>query len=370
MAMSRLNLKKLGVAMHSYLDVYSRFPAPAITDKNGKALLSWRVELLPFLGENDLYKQFHRDEPWNSPHNKQLLSKMPAVFAPPGVKTRQPYTTFYQVFVSSDAPQVAGGGAPTMGAGGAGSGGGSPASGSGAMQQQMNMMRMMMGGTRNKEGSAMGGAGGVGMMGGVAGSAAMGFAGPVAAFVKGQSLGIPHFIDGTSYIILIIEAGNPVPWTKPEDLHYAEDEPLPELGGLFADVIHAVFADGAVHTLTRKYDEKQLRYAITANDGMNYDLAKIEGRARRRGSGAEEDTAMANWKLKNAELRREVERARERIRLLREEREIEQELSGEDPRLIQLREEHAQLQSELKKLRVQIDALNAEMRRPAKNKSR
>jgi hypothetical protein len=188
--------------------------------------------------------------------------------------------------------------------------------------------------------------------------------------VKGQTATFAHFIDGTSNTILIIEAGNPVPWTKPEDLHYAEDEPLPELGGLFADVINAVFADGAVHTLTHKYDEKQLRYAITANDGMNYDLAKLEGHVRRKGAGAGDAAALKDWEHKNADLRREIDRARERIRLLREEREIEQEMSGEDPRLIQLREEHARLQAELKKLREQIDALNTETRRPAKTKSR
>ena len=52
----------------------------------GKALLSWRVALLPFLEENELYKQFHLDEAWDSDHNKKLLAKMPRVFAPPGFR--------------------------------------------------------------------------------------------------------------------------------------------------------------------------------------------------------------------------------------------------------------------------------------------
>jgi RNA polymerase sigma factor (sigma-70 family) len=375
MAVSRLNLKKLALAMHNYSDVYGHMPPPALTDKDGKALLSWRVELLPFLDQNELYQQFHREEPWDSPHNKKLLSKMPTVFAPPGVKTRQPNWTYYQVFVSAGSP---GGGrrSPMMG------GGMGP-----MMQQQMQMQKMMRGmggpgarggpGMQQGGGSApgMGGTGGQGArggspMGGGAGGDGMVVVGhdhPVAAFVKGEIAAFPaSFTDGTSNTILLIEAGNPVPWTKPEDLHYAEDEPLPELGGLFPDVIHAAFADGAIHTLTPKYDEKQLRLAITIDDGMNLDLSKIEGRVRRRGAGAGDSTTLENWKLKNAELRREVDRARERIRLLRDEREIEQELSGEDPRLIQLREDHAHLQAELKKLREQIDALNAEMRRAPK----
>ena len=45
---------------------------------SGKPLLSWRVHLLPFLEENELYEQFKLDEPWDSPHNIKLLDQMPA----------------------------------------------------------------------------------------------------------------------------------------------------------------------------------------------------------------------------------------------------------------------------------------------------
>jgi len=42
--------------------------------------LSWRVGLLPYLGHQNLYNEFHHDEPWNSPHNRQLISKMPQIY--------------------------------------------------------------------------------------------------------------------------------------------------------------------------------------------------------------------------------------------------------------------------------------------------
>ena len=42
---------------------------------------SWRVALLPHLGEQELYKEFHLDEPWDGPHNKKLIERMPAIFA-------------------------------------------------------------------------------------------------------------------------------------------------------------------------------------------------------------------------------------------------------------------------------------------------
>ena len=78
------NLKQLGLAFHNYHDSHKRFPPRTVTDKNGKALLSWRVHLLPFLEENDLYQQFHFDEAWDSEHNKTLIDKMPAVFTAAG----------------------------------------------------------------------------------------------------------------------------------------------------------------------------------------------------------------------------------------------------------------------------------------------
>ena len=73
------NLKQIGLAMHNYHDVYRTFP-PAANVKNGKPLLSWRVHVLPFLEQQKLYKQFKLDEPWDSPHNKKLIAKMPPVY--------------------------------------------------------------------------------------------------------------------------------------------------------------------------------------------------------------------------------------------------------------------------------------------------
>jgi hypothetical protein len=76
-------LKQLALAMHNFHDVNGRFPAQALYDKNGRALLSWRVQLLPFLEEDKLYKEFHLDEPWDSVHNKQLIGRIPAIFRAP-----------------------------------------------------------------------------------------------------------------------------------------------------------------------------------------------------------------------------------------------------------------------------------------------
>ena len=89
-AQSMNNLKQLALAMHNYHDTFRHFPAAYNSDVEGKPLLSWRVHLLPFLEQRILYEQFRLDEPWDSPHNRQLIAQMPDVFrspsstAPPG----------------------------------------------------------------------------------------------------------------------------------------------------------------------------------------------------------------------------------------------------------------------------------------------
>ena len=55
----------------------------AIRDAEGTPLLSWRVAVLPYIDEIDLYRRFRMDEPWNSPHNVALLKEMPAQYANP-----------------------------------------------------------------------------------------------------------------------------------------------------------------------------------------------------------------------------------------------------------------------------------------------
>ena len=75
---------QLSLAMLNYDQIHGRFPSYCSFDKEGKPLLSWRVHLLPFLWETELYNQFHLDEPWDSEHNKELITKMPPIYTRPG----------------------------------------------------------------------------------------------------------------------------------------------------------------------------------------------------------------------------------------------------------------------------------------------
>jgi RNA polymerase sigma factor (sigma-70 family) len=97
------NLREIGLALHNYHDTYGKFPAPAIYSKDGKALLSWRVAILPFIEQQNLYKQFHLDEPWDSEHNKPLSEMVLKIYAAPGAGAKEGSQTYYQAIVGEGA---------------------------------------------------------------------------------------------------------------------------------------------------------------------------------------------------------------------------------------------------------------------------
>ncbi|WP_339728453.1 DUF1559 domain-containing protein [uncultured Gimesia sp.] len=96
------NMKKIGRAFHDYHDSFTRFPPADAHLVDGKPLLSWRVHLLPFLGQAEIYKQFNLQEPWDSPQNSALLEKMPAVFQCTGVN--KPGYTSIMTFSGEGTP--------------------------------------------------------------------------------------------------------------------------------------------------------------------------------------------------------------------------------------------------------------------------
>jgi hypothetical protein len=184
------NMRLLVRAMHRYRAQHDAFPPAALRTKDGKPLVSWRVLLLPYLDENSLFQQFKLNEPWSSRHNKKLLGKIPRVFSPVLAK-KDPFATFYQVFV-----------------------------------------------------------------------------GPGAAFEEKQATRTPEITNGAAQTLLIVEAGEAVPWTKPADLAFDVARPLPRLGGLFHDSFHAALADGTVRFLNgRQLTERTLKAIITRNGG-------------------------------------------------------------------------------------------------------
>lgn len=192
------NMRQLGLAMHNHNDAFQKLP-DNIKDSDGKPLLSWRVQILPFIEEDALYKQFKFDEPWDSPHNMKLLDKMPKVFLMQE-RPSAPATTFFQVLTTP--PNVA----------------------------------------YDPKTCAP-------------------FGGP-------QPLRIPQsFRDGVTNSLLIVEAGEAVPWTKPADVPYDPKGPLPKFGDPTKPTWLAVIGDASARAIKRTVSEETLRSAICPADG-------------------------------------------------------------------------------------------------------
>ncbi|WP_435016423.1 DUF1559 domain-containing protein [Tundrisphaera sp. TA3] len=161
------NLKFIALALHNFAKANGgQLPAPAIR-KDGRPLLSWRVAILPFVEQHSLYRKFHLDEAWDSPHNRPLLEEMPRVYASATRTDGIPHATHYQAIV-----------------------------------------------------------------------------GPGALFDGEDGPEILGRVRVANPTFLVVEAADPVPWAKPEDLPYDEGKPLPKFGGSFEDGFYAAYTDG------------------------------------------------------------------------------------------------------------------------------
>lgn len=87
------NLKQIGIAWHVHHDVNKGLPPQTV----GKGL-SWRVAILPYIEQDNLYKMFNLNEPWDSPTNKKLIPLMPKTYESVGKKA-PPGFTYYQTFL-------------------------------------------------------------------------------------------------------------------------------------------------------------------------------------------------------------------------------------------------------------------------------
>lgn len=210
-------VKNLSFAMHSYHDRSGSFPAmAAVRDPDGKPLLSWRVALLPYLeaGGGDLWRRFKLDEPWDSPHNLDLVKEMPDVFCNPGRPdlNRQGFTV-YQVPV----------GPRTI----------FPVAPDAELVQKGE-----------------------------------------ATLAKG--LAFRDVTDGTSNTLVIVEVApeHAVPWTKPADWQVDEADPLAMLRQQGRSSFAAARADGSVKPVPIEVPPAELLKALTRNGEENLDRSQ------------------------------------------------------------------------------------------------
>lgn len=214
-------------ALHDFNDVFQYLPAGIVSDN--AVGLSWRVQLLPYVGEDKLFKEFKLGEPWDGAHNKALLERMPKVFASPGKAAPKGYT-----FVRT-----------TQGQGG--------------------IIPWDLGNNKAPQGIPKGWAPGMPLMS------------------RNLLAGIP---DGTSNTILFFEAAEAVPWTKPEEIPFTipapvigksgrselpKDVKVPAMGGVFDGGFHAAMADGRITFYKSDYPSGELAKLLCPTDGWVVD---------------------------------------------------------------------------------------------------
>lgn len=159
------------------------------------------MHILPQLGEDNLYRQFNLNEPWDSPNNRRLLSQMPAVYG--GLDARKKAgdgKTFYRGFSQQGAI----------------------------------------------------------------------FEKPPQPNAPSPRINLAQIPDGVSNTIMVIDAGEAIEWTRPDDIDWSPGRPRPALGGAYPNMpfCMVLMADGEVRQMKKDIPDQTFRSLIGRNDGM------------------------------------------------------------------------------------------------------
>jgi len=121
--------------------------------------------------------------------------------------------------------------------------------------------------------------------------------------------------DGRSNTLLVVGAKRAIPWTKPEDIPFDPDKPLPELGGFVKGQFMATLADGEVHRIITIDVADQLKNLIIRNDHNVIDLQKL-GPDLRRARGRIMPAPVANSDRSDPQFAVRAARARNQLKQL------------------------------------------------------
>jgi len=97
-AQSMNNMKQIMLALHNYHATHGKFPPAYATDEDGNPTVSWRVLILPYLEQQNVYDKFKLDEPWDGPNNKQWSEVVISTHQSPGGGAKQGWTNYLGVF--------------------------------------------------------------------------------------------------------------------------------------------------------------------------------------------------------------------------------------------------------------------------------
>lgn len=99
------HVKVITLAILQYEAAHGHLPPPYTTDDDGNPLHSWRVLILPYLGEDGLYHSIDLEKPWHHPDNLRLQTRMPDVYRCPASHnkvTNPGFTTAYVAILGDD----------------------------------------------------------------------------------------------------------------------------------------------------------------------------------------------------------------------------------------------------------------------------
>jgi hypothetical protein len=74
------NIDRIASALNAYASDHGTYPPPVIQRPDGTVMHSWRVLILPYLDEKELFNDYDMNQPWDSPENLELTSRMPSVY--------------------------------------------------------------------------------------------------------------------------------------------------------------------------------------------------------------------------------------------------------------------------------------------------
>jgi hypothetical protein len=220
------NLKQIGLGLHNFHSAFASYPPAIVFGPDGKPWHSWRVLILPYLGEMRLYNRYDFTQPWDSPKNRVLIDQMPSVYRDPQNGEATDSTTHYAALVGEKTAFPPQGSRITIAKGAA----------SGDLFKGVPLLRVT---------------------------------------------------DGTSNTMAIapVDPARKIPWTKPEDITVGEDFPgLGRPGGIFTPariggigVAPVLFLDGSARSLSDQIDLATLRALTTIRGGEIIAPNKVVG---------------------------------------------------------------------------------------------
>jgi hypothetical protein len=260
---SRRNLWEIGKAIYRFEAEYGYFPPAVIRGPGGAPWHSWRVLLLPYLGQEALYQSYDFSQPWDGEKNRALMARMPDVYRD-AIRQDEPahFTDYAALVGDGPGPKTRGGGPRVQ----------TVLSPAGLTMKDADTLPFARpAGSESPRGAVRGTANRV------QGIQPSSYAAPPQGVAR-----IALITDGTmnTAIVATVTPERKIPWTKPEDISVGPDFPL-ELdkpGGITAPYVVGeapdshraalvLFADGAARAVTDQIRPDVLLALLTRNGG-------------------------------------------------------------------------------------------------------